>query len=77
MYTYYSLSISRLFPGDSSSGVVGGLERDKKYEFEVTAVVLVNGLEREGPRSDTVAGVVGGGNHRCACTLYFDTHTLV
>ncbi len=39
----------RLFPGESSSGVIGGLEEGKEYEYQVAAGVTVNGSEVFGP----------------------------
>ena len=42
------LGRSALFSGDSSSGVVGGLEIGVTYAFQVVPVVIVRGKEREG-----------------------------
>ena len=47
--------------------MVGGLEKGQKYEFEVTAVVLVDGVEIDGPRSDTGA-VANEGNQKSTCS---------
>ena len=52
------LGRSALFSGDSSSGVVGGLETGVTYMFEVAAVVMVGGEEREGSVSEGVTAVV-------------------
>lgn len=48
------------FPPESESGIVGGLKEGEEYTFEVVAVVIVSGLDREGDRSPSSVVEVGG-----------------
>lgn len=47
--------------GDANSAVVGGLQAGVEYRFQVVALVLISGLEREGVnRSEGVMALVAG-----------------
>ena len=50
---------SQLFPGEASSGVVGGLEEGVEFRFEVAAVVMVGDELTDGQRSEESVVTVG------------------
>ena len=47
-------------PANATSTRVEGLENGAEYQFQVVGVVIVNGLERDGERSNGSTAVVGG-----------------
>ena len=44
-----------VFPGNASWGVIDGLRSGVEYQFQVAAVIVFPGLEREGLRSQAVS----------------------
>ncbi len=52
------------FHGNASSGVIGSLREGTRYQFQVVAMVVISGLEREGPMKSeiTKSSVITVGN---------------
>ena len=44
-----------MFPGDVDWGVVEGLQDGREYRFQVTATILVDGIEMEGQQRSVVS----------------------
>ena len=44
-----------VFPGNASWGVIDGLRSGVEYQFQVSAIIVFPGLEREGLRSLAVS----------------------
>ena len=48
--------MSAVFPPPATSGVIGGLDPDTDYQFQVFATVTVDGVPLEGERGTSVIG---------------------
>ena len=48
--------MSAVFPPPATSGVIGGLDPDTDYQFQVFATVTVDGVTLEGERSTPATG---------------------